>query len=154
MNVSLMRRIADAIEEEPLAYNQKDFGSGKPPTCKTACCVGGWAVYLATDEEREKLATSKRYLSSLDKDGQVRRGLGDEAAILLDLEHDDSRRLFECYWPTGWFYQAGISEEDITSRVDGVEIACPLADQAAKILRGMAKDKIVWEGVNPLRATF
>ena len=63
MNVEALRAVADAIEEEPQAYDQGDFGVfGRRPTCSTPACIAGWAAALCAAQVLVRGEQGKRAL--------------------------------------------------------------------------------------------
>ena len=126
MNLELWNKGIDWIEENPEEYDQSEPGvdcyvEGNRQPCKSPCCFLG-AIGM--------LAGIKGCWSASDLRVQV----GD----LLGISHDESVDLFESHWPTSWARRAGIQSplQDFQFR--------PTASQAIVILRGMAKDGLVW----------
>ena len=92
INVKLLRKIQEAIREEPKRINMASFviypslvSKHKLPACKTVGCIGGWAVALTTKRRGYKLYAT--------------RGLSDIAQEVLKLTSDQADRLFHGAFP-------------------------------------------------------
>ena len=118
MNIELLRKVADAIENEPHLYDQSEWG-----TCDTPRCVAGWICHLTDSWPLNPHATPSR-----------------AAAKTLSNSLGDCDRLFTSkLWPQDWFVAAkcDLPDPDLRS-------AAPSAKDAAAILRAMADDGEIW----------
>ena len=128
----LFMETANMIEAEPKRFDQSVFASANE--CGTVHCIAGWF----------------RILRSVDGDDTwMHRGWkGDDRGMTKDiarsvarLSRTDAYALFCVYWPMAWYETAGLVGDDKPLRQTEFKWTHePDAEQAAAILRGMAKD--------------
>ena len=126
MNIELLNKVADAIENEPHLYDQSEWG-----TCATPRCVAGWICHLTLSWPLNPQATPSR-----------------AAAKKLGNSLGDCDRLFTSEtWPQHWFVTAKCDLPD-PGKCDLSDpdhpYAVPSAKDAAAILRAMADDGEIW----------
>lgn len=96
----LMLAVADAIENDPASYKQTHWI--EVTECGTTCCIAGWAVKIAQDEDFERVVSTARamgiyYESSYAYEEHDSWFLY-TAMDLLGLERNEAHKLFGCNW--------------------------------------------------------
>lgn len=121
LNRSLLRQIADEIENYPELYNQSVWGWYRGSlaslhSCKTPCCVAGFAVAIANTQMEGN-------------------DIIENASCALNLRPGEAAQLFDPFWPGEWWKKAGLPGFAANE--------IPNASEAPAILRAIADGRIV-----------
>ena len=136
----LLRRIADAIEAEPVAYDQTTYGPAycltppdiladtEPrPSCETPACIAGWAIAL----NDEQAFAAPDPLASAEDAFRFR------AADALHLDTYQAEELFAAHWNAARLAERFNLEPDDLP-FPNFPLCYPSAKQAAATLRAIA----------------